>query len=66
MELFRYEADPRSIPVLGDTNGVVGISSASLFSIPAAGGELVLNDPESGNGNATVTHMQYRVKQNNA
>lgn len=58
LELFRYKSDPRSIPVLGDTDGVVRIGSGSRFSVVK--GNLIVCDPVGG-GADIGTHMQYKV-----
>ena len=62
MELFRYELDPRSIPTLGESNGMTRVSPESSFLLGEAG--LVLRDPALPGGPEGVcvnTHMQYIV-----
>lgn len=60
MELRRYERDARSIPVLGDTSGLIKIGAQSAFSI--TDGNLYLSDPENGSILTAVgSHIQYLV-----
>lgn len=60
MELYQYTSDPRSIPVLGDSNGVKLLAADSCFSVSE--GSLMVRDPSGGGASLEVgTHMQYRV-----
>lgn len=60
MKLSRYEGDPRSIPTLGGSEGMVEIGSGCHFSV--AEHNLVLRDPENGNEPVNIgTQMQYIV-----
>lgn len=60
VELRRYERDARSIPVVGDSSGLIKIGTQSVFSI--TDGKLYLSDPENGSTlQAVGTHIQYLV-----
>lgn len=60
MRLRRYEKDARSIPVMGDDSGMIGISPQSSFTLQDQ--ILFLTDPENGTGTVSVgTHIQYVV-----
>ena len=58
MELYRYESDPRSIPILGDGNGVVRLAPDTHFSV--AEGTLAVGGA-SGERMNIGSHMQYRI-----
>ena len=61
MELFRYEKDSRSIPTVGDTNGVVVMGPQSQISVVVGGASaMVLAD---GKETELGSHMQYKVTQ---
>ena len=60
VNLLRYKRDARSIPVSGEQDGVIGISTQSHFSITH--GNAYLSDPENGfEAVAMGTHLQYVV-----
>ena len=58
MELLRYKKDVRSIPVSGEQDGVIGISTHSHFTITQDKSYLNESDSEPV---AMGTHLQYII-----
>ena len=58
MELLRYKKDARSIPVSGEQDGVIGISTHSHFIITQDKAYLNESDSEPV---AMGTHLQYII-----
>lgn len=60
MSLLRYEKDSCSIPITGESDGLIKISPQGTFSV--ANDQVLLNDPDSTNGALNIgTHVQYTV-----
>ncbi len=61
MNLCRFEKDERSIPVTGDSSGLVAIDITSIFSVQN-GKVFLLDSQNDGAKTAIGSDMQYLVE----